>query len=149
MANRKQQRAKRHARDAAEPILKARQLRVVKDDAGEARMVIAYAIVCSQFGEPYVDRHGDHIPEDVMLRAAKRFAQSARLAKVMHEGDQAGTVDFIMPLTDDIKKAAGLDGPVTGLLVGIRPDPALVEKVESGELNDISIGGNARYIANG
>ena len=67
-------------------------------------LVMGFAIVSKIDGEPYFDIQGDHIPEDAMLDAATDFMQNSRVAKEMHQGDQAGSVVFAFPLTTDIAK---------------------------------------------
>lgn len=104
-------------------------------------LVMGYAIVCTEDGEPYFDLQGDHIPEDAMLKAALDFMEHSRIAKEMHEGDQAGTVVFAFPMTEDIAKAFGILTKRTGLMIAIRPNADMLQKFQLGELTGFSIGG--------
>jgi hypothetical protein len=116
---------------------------VCKVDESEG-LVFGWALVCLENGKPHVDLQGDHVPEATMLKAAAKFASGARVAKEMHEGAPAGTVEFIWPLTADIAKACGLETKRTGLLIGMRPAPEMLAKFKSGEYRGFSIGGRGK-----
>lgn len=104
-------------------------------------IVFGWAIVCEEDGHPYVDLQGDYIPPGAMLKAAAKFAKGKRTGGDMHRVAD-GTVDFLMPLTDDIKKAFGIDCQRVGLMIGMRPDnDETLEKFRSGERTGFSIGG--------
>ena len=60
----------------------------------------------------------------------------------MHAGEQQGTVVFAFPLTSDIAKSLGISTGQTGLIVGMKPEPALLAKYMSGEYSGFSIGGS-------
>ena len=104
-------------------------------------LVMGYAIVCNEDGEPYFDLQGDHIPEDAMLKAALDFMENSQVAKEMHTGDQAGTVVFAFPMTDDIAKAFDVLTKRTGLMIAMRPDADMLKRFQLGELTGFSIGG--------
>lgn len=114
---------------------------VAKVDA-DLGLVFGWAIVSKVDGEPYFDKQGDHIPEDSMLRAAADFMLRSRVAKDMHRGDQIGDVVFAFPLTSDVAKAMGIASKNTGLIVAIKPSPAVLAKYRSGEYTGFSIGGS-------
>lgn len=106
-------------------------------------LVMGYAIVCKQDGEDYFDLHGDHIPEEAMLKAALDFMQNSQVAKEMHRGDQVGTVVFAWPMTTDVAKAFDFEVKKTGLLIAVRPDdPDMLAKFRDGRLTGFSIGGS-------
>lgn len=104
-------------------------------------LVMGFAIICKQDGEPYFDLQGDHIPEDAMLKAALDFMENSQIAKEMHSGDQQGSVVFAWPLTEETAKAFGIETKQTGLMIGMRPSADMLEKFKSGELTGFSIGG--------
>ncbi len=105
-------------------------------------LVMGYAIVCCEDGEPYFDLQGDHVPEDSMMKAALDFMEHSQVAKEMHSGDRAGTVVFAWPMTDDVAKAFGILTRKTGLMIAIKPgDNDMLEKFQLGELTGFSIGG--------
>lgn len=110
-------------------------------------LVIGYAIVCNEGGTPYFDLQDEHIPEDAMLKASLDFMQNSRLAGEMHAEDAAGqTIDagqivFAFPMTTDIAKSLGVTVERTGLLIGMKPDAAMLSKFVSGDLAGFSIGG--------
>ena len=110
-------------------------------------LVLGYAIVCTEDGEPYYDLQGDHIPEDAMLKAALDFAEHSQVAGDTHTRDATGnvvkhgTVPFLFPLTADIAKALDIETPTTGLLVALRPNDEMLTKFKSGEYTGFSIGG--------
>lgn len=107
----------------------------------ELGLVFGMAIVCKVDGEDYYDLQGDHIPEDAMLKAVTDFMQHSRVSKEMHRGDQDGKVVFAFPLTQEIADAMGITTKRTGLLVGMKPSPAVLAKYKSGEYQGFSIGG--------
>lgn len=116
----------------------------------EIGVVFGWAIVCKIDGEEYFDLNRDpdtgeakpdHIPESTMLKAAADFMANSRMAKEMHTGEHRGEYLFALPLTTDIAKALGLSTNKTGLIVGLKPDAAMLEKFKSGELGGFSIGG--------
>ncbi len=105
-------------------------------------LVMGFAIVCTEEGEPYFDVQGDHIPEDSMLKASLDFMENSRTAKEMHSGDGRGTVVFAWPMTSDVAKAFGMATNRTGLMVAVRPsDDAMLEKFRDGTYTGFSIGG--------
>lgn len=105
-------------------------------------LVMGFAIVCEEEGEPYFDVQGDHIPEDSMLKASLDFMENSRVAGEMHGGDDRGTVVFAWPMTTDVAKAFGIVTHRTGLMVALRPsDDAVLEKFRDGTYTGFSIGG--------
>lgn len=104
-------------------------------------LVFGFAIICKQNGEDYYDLQEDHIPEESMLKASLDFMQNSRVAKEMHEGDEAGGVPFALPITTDMLEYLKSSGQ-TGLLIGMLPSPSMLGKFKSGELTGFSIGGN-------
>lgn len=105
-------------------------------------LVLGWAIVCKEDGVDYFDVQDDNIPEDSMLQAATDFAESARVHKEMHRGDESGQWLFLFPMTTDIAKAYGITTPRTGLMIGFKPSAAILAKFESGEYTGFSIGGS-------
>lgn len=120
---------------------KRTDVKVVKVD-DSLGLVMGYAIICKEGGEPYFDTQGDHITEEAMLEAAVDFMANARVAKEMHEGDQKGTVIFAWPMTEEIAKAFGLQVEKTGLMIAMRPDSdEMLKKFRDGDYTGFSIGG--------
>lgn len=113
----------------------------ILEKSDEERIAYGWAIVCRKAGEPYYDSQGDHIPEDAMHRAIKRFMAGNRIAKVQHEGDQQGRVLYGFPLSAEVKKALGLSGDVDGWAVGVEFEPAAWRLVKAGKIKGFSIGG--------
>ncbi|TIW42253.1 MAG: hypothetical protein E5V71_10150 [Mesorhizobium sp.] len=102
-------------------------------------LVWGWALVSTRDGEPYWNEEGYHVPESVMVKAAVEFMTGTREAQVMHDGRRAGTVIHAFPLTSDIAKAMGIAANQTGLMVGVQfDDPAVVDKIEKGELTGFS-----------
>lgn len=104
-------------------------------------LVMGYAIVCEEDGEPYFDLQGDHITEDAMLKAAVDFMENSRVAKEMHAGGQTGAYVFAWPMTKEIAKAFGVEVKKTGLMIAVRPDPGMLAKFRDGTYTGFSIGG--------
>ena len=114
---------------------------ILKDQTFEQGLVLGWAIVCSEMGEEYFDLQGDAVTEKAMLDAATDFAENSRVAKEMHQGEQAGTVVHTWPLTSDIAKSFGVECDKRGLMIAMRPDEGMLDKFKSGELTGFSIGG--------
>ena len=104
-------------------------------------MVFGWAIVSTENGQPYFDKQDDHIPEDAMLEAATEFMANARVAGEQHGRMDAGKVVFAWPMTKDIAATFNITTEKTGLMIGIKPDSAMLAKFKSGELTGFSIGG--------
>ena len=110
-------------------------------------LVIGYAIVCNESGEPYFDLQNEHITENAMLKASLDFMENSRRAGFMHtetptgETIEAGKIVFAFPLTTDIAKSLGVTVEQTGLLVGMRPNAEMRGMFQDGELTGFSIGG--------
>ena len=104
-------------------------------------LVMGFIIICKQDGQRYFDLHGDHIPEDAMLKAALDFMENSRTAKEMHTNEKRGSIVFAWPMTDDIAKAFDIETHTTGLMIAMKPDAEMLERFESGELTGFSIGG--------
>lgn len=118
----------------------------------ELGLVIGYAIVSKVDGSEYFDLQGDHIPEQVMLKAAMDFAQNSRTAGEMHRGTpeekleatatKRGEVVFVWPMTEEIAKSFDIEPRITGLMIAMKPDdPAMLDKFRKGEYTGFSIGG--------
>ncbi len=110
----------------------------------ELGLVFGFAIICLENGKPYYDRQDEHVPEDVMLKAATDFMINSRVAKEMHDGDNIGTVVFAFPLTTEVAGAMGISTKKTGLIVAMRPSEDVLKKFKSGELTGFSVGGFKR-----
>lgn len=105
-------------------------------------LVLGWAIVSKVDGQDYFDLQGDHIPQDVMLKAATEFMESAREAKVMHSGGARGSVLFAWPMTEEIAKAYGIDtGGKFGLMIAAKYDADTLAKFADGTFTGFSIGG--------
>lgn len=127
----------------------AEEATILKVDEGLG-LVFGFAIVCKKDGEDYIDLQDDHIPEDVMLKAATEFMSDSRVAADMHRWDddgnpiKTGSVVFAFPLTTDIAKALNIETSQTGLLIAMRPDSAeTLKKFSDGTYKGFSIGGSA------
>lgn len=107
----------------------------------DQRVAIGWAIICTKGGEDYYDTQGDNIPVESMWKAVSKFMKGARVAKVMHEGEQAGMVLYSLPLDNRTKKALGISCDVEGWAVGVEFDEAAWKLVKKGFLKGFSIGG--------
>lgn len=105
-------------------------------------LVLGWAIICTDGGQPYFDTQDDHIPETSMLKAASRFMQNSRTLGDMHQTAEGGSVVFAFPLTADIASAFGLITTKTGLMIGVKPASAeTLQKFRDGTYTGFSIGG--------
>lgn len=107
----------------------------------ELGLVFGYAIVCEKDGVPYFDTQGEHIPENVMLKASSNFMENSRVAKEMHTGEPIGSTIFAFPLTTDIAKSLGITTQKTGLIIAMKPNDEVLNKFKNKELTGFSIGG--------
>ena len=110
----------------------------VDEDLG---LLLGFAIICTEDGQPYFDLQDDHIPEDAMLKAATDFMLNSREARTMHGEQKTGDVVFAFPLTAEVAKAFDITTRKTGLMIGVKPDSETLEKARRGEFTGFSIGG--------
>jgi len=110
----------------------------------EQRMVYGWASVVTEKGEPVVDRQGDVIEPDTLVRAVNKFMEHVRVGKEMHKGDQIGAVIHSMPITKEIGESLGIQSDREGWIVAFKVyNDDVWAKVKSGELAAFSIGGRA------
>ncbi|MBB5411897.1 hypothetical protein HDG34_005863 [Paraburkholderia sp. HC6.4b] len=118
---------------------------VAKFDA-KLGLVFGWANICTKAGAPYYDSDNECIPESVALEAWSSFMQGNRTLKLMHAGDEQGEVVFAFPLTSDIASSLGITAEQSGVVVGVKPNSAMLGKFASGELKGFSIGGSANWV---
>jgi phage head maturation protease len=117
--------------------------KVLKTDE-EQRMVWGWASVVTEKGEPVVDRQGDVIEPETLVKAVNKFMQYVRVGKEMHDGGQIGVVVHSMPITKEIGDSLGIQSDREGWVVAFKVyDDDVWAKVKSGELAAFSIGGRA------
>lgn len=110
----------------------------------EQRMVYGWASVVTEKGEPVVDRQGDVIEPDTLVRAVNKFMEHVRVGKEMHKGEQIGAVIHSMPVTKEIGESLGIQSDREGWVVAFKVyNDDVWAKVKSGELAAFSIGGRA------
>ena len=110
----------------------------------EQRMVYGWASVVTEKGEPVVDRQGDVIEPDTLVKAVNNFMEHVRVGKEMHKGDQIGAVIHSMPITKEIGESLGIQSDREGWIVAFKVyNDDVWAKVKSGELAAFSIGGRA------
>lgn len=110
----------------------------------EQRMVYGWASVITEKGEPVVDRQGDMIEADTLVKAVNDFMEHVRVGKAMHTGEQVGVVVHSLPVTKEIGEALGIQSDREGWVVAYKVfDDAVWDMVKSGELAAFSIGGRA------
>ena len=117
--------------------------KILKAD-DEQRMVYGWASVVTEKGEPVVDRQGDVIEPDTLVKAVNDFMEHVRVGKAMHTGEQVGVVVHSLPITKEIGEALGIHSDREGWVVAYKVyDDAVWNMVKSGELAAFSIGGRA------
>jgi len=118
--------------------------KILKTD-DEQRMVFGWASVVTENGEPVVDRQGDVIEADTLVKAVNEFMEHVRVGKAMHSGDQVGVVVHSLPITKEIGEALGIQSDREGWVVAYKVfDDSIWDMVKSGELAAFSIGGRAQ-----
>jgi len=117
--------------------------KILKTD-DEQRMVYGWASVVTEKGVPVIDRQGDVIEADTLVKAVNNFMEHVRVGKAMHTGEQVGVVVHSLPITKEIGDALGIQSDREGWVVAYKVyDDAVWEMVKSGELAAFSIGGRA------
>jgi hypothetical protein len=120
-------------------------------------IVFGYAIVCRECDADgtwtdHFDTQGHHIPEAEMLQASVDFAQQQldriekRASKDMHEGDDIQEVVLMLPVTEELAKALDWNITKTGLVIGMKPTPEVLEMYKNGERTGFSIGGRGQLV---
>lgn len=101
-------------------------------------------------GEPYIDAHGDHFPEDEFVKAVDALmARPAadREINVDHAGGARGVICTAYAVTEEIAKAHGWDtGGDYGIVGSFRPDAELLKSIQAGEMFCLSIEGMAHDV---
>ena len=116
---------------------------ILKTD-DEQRIVYGWASVVTENGVPVVDRQGDVIEADTLVKAVNDFMEHVRVGKTMHSGDQTGMVIHSLPVTKEICESLGIQCNREGWIVAYKVyDDAVWAMVKSGELAAFSIGGRA------
>jgi hypothetical protein len=116
---------------------------ILKTD-DEQRIVYGWASVVTENGVPVVDRQGDVIEADTLVKAVNEFMEHVRVGKTMHSGDQTGMVIHSLPVTKEICESLGIQCNREGWIVAYKVyDDAVWAMVKSGELAAFSIGGRA------
>ena len=111
----------------------------------EQRMVLGWASVVTEDGEPVIDRQGDIIEAETLVKAVNEFMEHVRVGKAMHTGEQVGVVVHSLPITKEIGEALGIHSNREGWVVAYKVfDDSVWERVKSGELAAFSIGGRAQ-----
>ena len=106
------------------------------------KIVFGYAIISKVDGVEYVDKQGDHIPEDSIIDATRDFMDNNREGHIMHAGQKVGKVLYSFPLTEEIAKSLDIEAKTYGFLIGMRVDNKEVMKsVIEGDTASFSIGG--------
>lgn len=119
------------------------QGKILKVD-DEQRMVFGWASVVTENGEMVVDRQGDMIEPETLVKAVNEFMEHVRVGKAMHIGEQVGVVVHSLPITKEIGEALGIQSNREGWVVAYKVyDDAVWDMVKSGELAAFSIGGRA------
>jgi len=110
----------------------------------DQQIVYGWASVIEKDGNPVVDRQGDVIEEDELIKAVHDFVSNSRTGKVMHEGGQTSRIVDSIVMTRDVQKALGIDLGKVGWLVGMQVDDGETwNMIKSGKLPMFSIGGKA------
>ena len=86
----------------------------------EQRLVYGWASVVTEKGEPVVDRQGDVIEPETLVKAVNNFMENIRVGKEMHKGDQIGAVIHSMPVTKEIGESLGIQSDREGWVVAFK-----------------------------
>jgi cation transport regulator ChaB len=110
----------------------------------EQRLIYGWASVVTEKGEVVVDRQGDVIEAETLVKAVNDFMEHVRVGKTMHMGGATGQVIHSLPVTNEICAALGIQCDREGWVVAYKVyDDSVWDRVKSGELRAFSIGGRA------
>jgi hypothetical protein len=119
---------------------------IVKSDEA-LRVVYGWASVIEDQGRAVVDRQGDVITPDELIKAAHGFMRDSRKGKEMHRDTAVGEVVESIVLTRDVQDALGVNLDKVGWYIAIKIlDDTVWNRVQSGEYRAFSIGGRAKRI---
>lgn len=128
-------------------LQKSAELKIAKADK-QLGIVFGWGQIAKERTEKglsdYYDTDNDHFTEEAIVEAWTDFMSDIRVMKALHQGEQVGDVVFSFPMTEEIAKSLGIDAsalPYTGMIVGVKPEPGILEKYTSGEWNSFSVGG--------
>ena len=86
----------------------------------EQRIAYGYGIVAKVNGDTVEDSQKDQIVDfESMEKASLNYALSDRAGKLMHKGDAAYSVPFILPMTKTIAKSLGMTIKKEGVIIGM------------------------------
>lgn len=115
-----------------------------------ARTVTGWAaVVTRDDGQQVIDGDGHIIPVEVLKRAVqKAFTEAGGAGRIdiNHEGEAAADLVESFVVTKENRAALGLgDSGREGWIATIRiSDPAVIARVQSGELSELSLKGTAK-----
>ncbi len=131
-----------HGRGVTDPVNFEGRIPAEIAKGGPLGLYFAWGAFCKVDGAPFVDSHGDVIPEDDMVAAALSLAEAGKL-NLEHTDAARGSVPLVFPLVSDVAKALGIESTRSGLIVGFRPDATLAKAIDAGEVTEMSIEGRA------
>lgn len=124
-------------RDTGDEVTATVRVAKVSDD--EVGIVMGWAFVCTENGEPHYDLQGDNVDESDIVKIAAALLDAG--VDEQHDYVSTGSVAFAFPITTEIAAAMAIKSERTGLMVGIRPSPEVLAKFKDGSLTGFSIAG--------
>jgi hypothetical protein len=119
----------------------------IEKSAPDGSFVRGWASVATQDGKPIVDWEDDVIPMRVLRTAVHNFMGGERVAKMLHEGVQAGAIVESVIIDDEFAAEHGITHSKRGWWIGMSvTDPVAKAKVVARELRSFSIGGRASKV---
>jgi hypothetical protein len=108
----------------------------------EQRIVYGWGSVSTFNGEHIIDKQNHIITMDVLSEAVNDFMENMRVGKVMHSGEQTGSILHSFLITKDISEALGFSTNTEGWIVGYKVhDDEVWKGVKDGTFTAFSIGG--------
>lgn len=110
----------------------------------DKKLVYGWASIIEENGKQLIDKQGDLIDEEELIKAAHEYMTEYREGHEMHEGEQVSKTVESMVFTKDVQKALGIDlGKVGWFIVQKVQDDEYWQRIKKGEIAAFSIGGTA------
>lgn len=111
----------------------------------DQQIIYGWAYITHEGGNVVTDLQGDQIDIDDLSKSAHDFMLAHRVGGSMHDALGIGQVVESLVFTPDVQESLGIDLGKSGWFIGMKVhDSDVWDRVKTGELAALSIGGQAR-----